>query len=209
VQGWINGDDGNFGPNYGVSVMGDDSGDTDGVQWRSSKDASGGAVLVVECKKDQEISAICGNGIIEGEEECDDGNAQSCDGCSDECKAERLIDMVSCGTGFYYPAFLRGDANFDGQVDLADAVWTINNMHLLHNLHDGSLQARVNGGLFPCLDSIDSNDDGVLSEEDARYTIEYILFGGAKHPAPGPVNAGQDPTQDNLHCNAASLEVSE
>ncbi len=31
---------------------------------------------------------VCGNGILDGTEECDDGNAQSGDGCTAECKLE-------------------------------------------------------------------------------------------------------------------------
>jgi cysteine-rich repeat protein len=36
---------------------------------------------------------ICGNGIVEAFEECDDGNVDSCDGCSDTCQNE------GCGNG--------------------------------------------------------------------------------------------------------------
>jgi len=32
--------------------------------------------------------AVCGNGVAEGSEECDDGNTVSGDGCSDSCKIE-------------------------------------------------------------------------------------------------------------------------
>src|SRR3954468_11681317 len=37
--------------------------------------------------------ATCGNGIAEGNEECDDGNVQSGDGCDAECRKEK------CGNG--------------------------------------------------------------------------------------------------------------
>ena len=33
-------------------------------------------------------SSVCGNGVIEGSEECDDGNTQDGDGCSSTCKIE-------------------------------------------------------------------------------------------------------------------------
>jgi len=32
--------------------------------------------------------AVCGDGVVEGDEECDDGNAQLGDGCSDACRFE-------------------------------------------------------------------------------------------------------------------------
>ncbi|MCA9545743.1 MAG: thrombospondin type 3 repeat-containing protein, partial [Myxococcales bacterium] len=31
---------------------------------------------------------VCGNGVIEGEEQCDDGNAEGGDGCSADCDIE-------------------------------------------------------------------------------------------------------------------------
>lgn len=38
-------------------------------------------------------NAVCGNGLLEVTERCDDGNNASCDGCSADCKVE------SCGDG--------------------------------------------------------------------------------------------------------------
>ncbi|MCK6551641.1 DUF4215 domain-containing protein [Myxococcota bacterium] len=45
-------------------------------------------------------SQQCGNGVVEGEEECDDGKLLSNDGCSEDC----LIEYPACGDG-------RVDAN--------------------------------------------------------------------------------------------------
>jgi cysteine-rich repeat protein len=42
--------------------------------------------------------AVCGNGVKEGDEECDDNNATACDGCSPLCKVERCGNgVVECG----------------------------------------------------------------------------------------------------------------
>jgi cysteine-rich repeat protein len=38
-------------------------------------------------------TAICGDGVVEGGEACEDGNTQGCDGCSPTCRVE------ACGNG--------------------------------------------------------------------------------------------------------------
>ena len=40
--------------------------------------------------------AVCGNGILDGNEECDDGNAINGDGCSTACKLEPLPNINTC-----------------------------------------------------------------------------------------------------------------
>lgn len=40
------------------------------------------------------VSPVCGNGIVEGLEECDDGNNSNTDSCTNECRNAR------CGDGF-------------------------------------------------------------------------------------------------------------
>jgi len=42
--------------------------------------------------------AVCGNGVQEGDEECDDNNTTACDGCSPLCKVETCGNgVVECG----------------------------------------------------------------------------------------------------------------
>lgn len=135
-------------------------------------------------------SAVCGNGVVESGEECDDGNLRNGDGCSSICLIE--------GGGV---PFLRGDANGDGKVDISDAVYTFNNLHILENIHRNSLQSAVDRSLFSCLDRFDADDNGRIDARDALYTLSYAYLGGSPPPAPGPNTAGIDPTPDNLHCN--------
>ncbi len=41
--------------------------------------------------------AVCGNGVVEIGEQCDDGNTTDCDGCSSTCRRERCgDDIVQC-----------------------------------------------------------------------------------------------------------------
>jgi len=42
---------------------------------------------------------VCGNGVIESGEQCDDGNLISGDGCNKLCKIESEWNCVNCGAG--------------------------------------------------------------------------------------------------------------
>ena len=85
------------------------------------------------------------------------------------------------------PAFVRGDANADGSVNLADAVF------VLSLLFAGA--QRV-----PCQDAADSDDDGAISITDGVYLFNYLFRAGSPEPpAPFP-EAGEDPTPDMLGC---------
>lgn len=82
--------------------------------------------------------------------------------------------------------FVRGDANNNGAVFVADASYISN--WLFH------------GGPEPsCLDAADANDDGVIGVEDAVYIVSFLFDGGPPIPAPWPL-CGVDPTKDSLDC---------
>lgn len=82
------------------------------------------------------------------------------------------------------PVFIRGDANGDGRVDLADPIHTLS--HLF-----GSAD-RV-----ACPDAYDVNDDGALDLADPIYAVRFLFSGGEPPPAPFP-GPGPDPTPDEL-----------
>jgi cysteine-rich repeat protein len=52
--------------------------------------------------------SICGNGILEGEEECDDGNNENGDGCTGYCTLE---ENATCGDGELNPGEECDDGN--------------------------------------------------------------------------------------------------
>ena len=82
--------------------------------------------------------------------------------------------------------FTRGDANDDGTLNIADAIFLLTNLFV--------------GGPAPvCLDAGDTNDDGFIDISDVITAINYIFVGGAAPPAPFP-NCGIDPTADALDC---------
>ncbi len=105
--------------------------------------------------------------------------------------AEQIQDVMENGiTGGQPPAevFVRGEANDDGQVNIADAIF------ILTFLFGG-------GEAPPCPDAADANDDGALNVADAIKLLGH-LFGG-EGPLPEPAGAcGADPTGDSLEaCN--------
>jgi hypothetical protein len=84
------------------------------------------------------------------------------------------------------PTFLRGNANDDGRVDIADAVWILNDLF-------------GDGPPSPCPDASDANDSGVVDISDPLFLINYLfLANGGPPPAPGADICGPDPTDDAL-----------
>jgi hypothetical protein len=95
------------------------------------------------------------------------------DGIPDECPAAR---------------FLRGDADADGALGLADAV--------------ALLERLFRGGPAPsCEKAADANDDGGVDMADPVSLLEHLFRGG---PAPPPPHGGcgLDPSADSLGCEA-------
>ena len=81
---------------------------------------------------------------------------------------------------------LRGDANDDHRVDVADPV-TIGNW-----LFNGQ-------GQPVCLDAADANDDGAVDISDSTYLFTFLFFGGDAPKQPFP-DCGPDPSADSLDC---------
>lgn len=82
--------------------------------------------------------------------------------------------------------FVRGNANNDDKVDIADPIWIINELFR-------------GGAPTVCEDSADANDDGFVDLSDAVILIEYQFLGGPSPDLPFP-NCGADPTEDDLGC---------
>ena len=83
-------------------------------------------------------------------------------------------------------SFIRGDANGDGALNIADAIFNL-----------GFLFTQGPG---PCLDAMDANDDGSNNIADAIFALDILFGGGGTTPdAPFPA-CGEDPTADVLDC---------
>ena len=85
-------------------------------------------------------------------------------------------------------AFLRGDANADGVVDLADPV------SLLGELFSGASRPST------CAEAGDANGDGGKDVADAVYLLVWSFSGGAAPVAPGPEVCGSSPGGEVLGC---------
>ena len=80
--------------------------------------------------------------------------------------------------------FRRGDANFDGVVNVADAIFVL--VYLFAHASAPS-----------CLDAADANDSGVVDIADVIYVLAYLFGSGAMPAYPFP-DEGIDPTADGL-----------
>ena len=84
------------------------------------------------------------------------------------------------------PAFVRGDANQDRTIDLADPIYVLN---VLFN----------GAGPAHCLDACDANDSGHVNIGDAVFLLAY-LFQHGNSPREPFVMAGPDWTPDEVDC---------
>jgi len=84
------------------------------------------------------------------------------------------------------PQFIRGDANENGFINIADAVYIVN--HLSPS------------PTFNCDDAADCDDSGNLNVADAAYLVNH-LTPTPNLPAPCP-DCGVDPTDDALGCGS-------
>lgn len=81
--------------------------------------------------------------------------------------------------------FVRGDANADGALNIADVITDLNLV--------------FSGAPVLCLDAADANDDGVVNIADPIYLVLHILSTGPAPSFPYPF-CGTDPTIDGLNC---------
>ncbi len=84
--------------------------------------------------------------------------------------------------------FLRGDCNGDGNINIADPIFLINELF-------------AEGPQPACDDACDGNDDGNLNTADAIYGLNYLFAEGPAPPLPFP-DCGSDPTEDAVGCES-------
>ncbi|MDD3896816.1 MAG: DUF4215 domain-containing protein [Candidatus Peribacteraceae bacterium] len=77
--------------------------------------------LFFRCGEGISYVQACGNGVLEGAEECDDGNTEDGDGCSANCTVETDDDEYGCGNGIVEEGEECDDGNAvngDGCADI-------------------------------------------------------------------------------------------
>lgn len=138
----------------------------------------------VECReKADELRAACMEDDIHEdvcEEKWENFLAECIEHHGDDCVRSEQADLST------FNSFIRGDANRDGAVNIADS------QSMLGYLFLGS-------SIDSCEDSFDANDDGHRNIADVMFGLSHLFLGGAPFSAPFP-ESGQDPTVDTLIC---------
>ena len=78
-----------------------------------------------------------------------------------------------------YP-FIRGDSNKDAAVNIADAIYILQNLF-------------ASGAPIVCQDAADANDDESVNIADAIYILQNLFANGPPLPPPGA--CGPDPDE--------------
>jgi hypothetical protein len=88
--------------------------------------------------------------------------------------------------------FVRGDSNVDHKVNLADAIWIVNEL-LRH------------GPRSSCPRASDINADGLYDLADAMFLIEWMFLSGPVMPPPYPA-CGTALGPKELDCPSGAVE---
>src|SRR5262249_59884501 len=88
-------------------------------------------------------------------------------------------------------AFIRGDANQDHKVNIADAVWCVNEL-------------VRQGPVTSCPRAADFNGDRSYDLADAVYLIRWLFLSGPAVPPPYP-DCGLSPEPEEFPCPEGSV----
>ena len=90
--------------------------------------------------------------------------------------------------------FLRGDANIDLRINIADTIWMLSYL--------------FSGGPMPqCKAAANSNGDDRINIADPVYSLNWLFRGGPAPPPPSSCEFSADPGDINLGCDQPSCQL--
>jgi len=116
--------------------------------------------------------SICGNGIPEDDEECDDGNADDCDSCSNRCTL-----ITGCGDG----SVCGGEACDDGNTTDCDGCLSNCQIETGHICGDGIIKTACGEQCDPPRDSAPVCSYLCETGPADPLGTRHISFGGPVH----------------------------
>jgi len=146
-------------------------------------------------------SEDCDNGADDdgdGDVDCDDSDCPACpeicdNGIDDDrdrdidCDDEDCSEAEPCRA----PAFIRGDPDGNGAVQLTDGIFILNFLFL--------------GGDSPgCFEAADADDNGSIQMTDGIYILNFLFLGGAAMPAPHPDCGANGEDDEGPGCEMSS-----
>ncbi|MGE3165355.1 MAG: dockerin type I repeat-containing protein [Planctomycetota bacterium] len=96
------------------------------------------------------------------------------------------VPNLLSGSAEFVAEFVRGDASFDGQVNIADAARI--------------LEFLFQAASLPCREAADGNDDGAVDVADTVFVLNYLFANGPQPPLPFPAPAVDLDPNDELPC---------
>jgi cysteine-rich repeat protein len=125
---------------------------------------------------------VCGNGVVEGDEPCDDGNLSNTDECTNNCEA------AACGDGYLQEGVEEcDDANTDNTDECAECA--------VATCGDGFVQE----GVETCDDGNTDDTDACLSTCEPASCGDGLVQAGVEECD----DANMDSTDDCIDCVAA------
>ena len=148
------------GPTLGAACTVDGDCGTDGVCGKLARVFREGSIKA--CAGAASVVAVCGNGIAEAPEQCDDGNLLDGDGCSATCTLEPSHQVVATGqTTCWNTAgsiIACAGTGHDGETQFGAALSYVDN-------GDGTITDVNTGLMWEKL-----SDDGSIHDKDTTYT---------------------------------------
>lgn len=168
--------------------------DDDGDGWVDCDD--GACWYAVVCEPEPDVPMpVCGDGTLEGAEECDDGNVLPDDGCDGSCRIELLEDPW-------------GPEDEPDDPELPDEPEEPSELPPIQDVTAG---ARVDGGIDPLGDQdwyriwLDEGDRLIVETSDGEdgCVIDTVVeLYGATLPDPLPTSTScEDEGRDDLQCD--------